>query len=173
MQIEIAQQSRLTTITAANYSNAVKVGKVIFADTLPEFPDTAEDGVAYIVDLSNKSAEEIEILRGSVCKTTTNILEIHYQCIINISQVMYSYSAVGTEKKSSSSILNDVRVERVNMNCTGVQCCEHLAPEIKDAHHLSITPEVLNTIREVRVTNEADSRQKDANRYENILPIYS
>lgn len=77
---------------------------------------------------------------------------------------MYSHSAVGTEKKSSSSILNDVKVERVNMNCSGVQYCEYLAPEIKNMHHLSVTPEILNTIREVRIANGEDSRQKEANR---------
>jgi hypothetical protein len=73
LKVEIAGQSHLTTITAANYSKAVKVGKVIFADMLPEFPDTAEDGVAYIVDLSNKTPEEMEIQRGNVC--------VKHQCI--------------------------------------------------------------------------------------------
>jgi len=66
LQVEIAQQSHLTTITAANYGNALKVGKVIFTHTLPEFPETADDGVAYVIDLSSKSAEEIKIQRDNV-----------------------------------------------------------------------------------------------------------
>lgn len=81
---------------------------------------------------------------------------------------MYSFTTIGTEKKSSSSILNDTRVERVNMNCTGVQCCEYLAPELKNMHHCSVTPELLNIIREARVASGADSRDKDANRYQYI-----
>jgi hypothetical protein len=65
-QVEIAEQSHLTTITAANYGNALKVGKVVFASTLPEFPETADDGVAYVIDLSNMSAEEIKVQRDNV-----------------------------------------------------------------------------------------------------------
>lgn len=78
---------------------------------------------------------------------------------------MYSFATVGTEKKSSSAILNDTRVERINMNCTGVQHCEYLAPSLRDMHHYAVTPELLNSIREVRLANAADSKQKDANRY--------
>jgi hypothetical protein len=85
---------------------------------------------------------------------------------------MYSYAAVGTEKRSSSSFLNDAPVERVNMNCTGVQSCEYLAPTLKDMHHYAVTPELLNNIREARLANSADSKQKDANRYEYIVNIF-
>jgi hypothetical protein len=77
---------------------------------------------------------------------------------------MYSSAAVGTEKRSSSSILNDAKVERVNLNCTGVRHCEYLAPSLKDMHHYAVTPELLNSFREARLGNEGDSRQKDANR---------
>lgn len=78
-QVEFAE-SHLTTITAANYGNALKVGKVVFANTLPEFPETAENGVAYIIDLSSKSAEEIQIQRDNVKQ---------FQYIINILTLIY------------------------------------------------------------------------------------
>jgi hypothetical protein len=81
---------------------------------------------------------------------------------------MYSYATIGTEKKSSSSFLNDAKVERVNMQCTGVQCCEYLAPNLKDLHHYAVTPESLNIIREARLASAGESRQKDANRYKYI-----
>jgi len=91
---------------------------------------------------------------------------------------MYSCVTVGSENKTSSSILNDARVQRVNFNCTGVHCCEYLDPSLKDMHHYAVTPEVLDTIREVRLTNssDGDSRKRDANRYEyipNTLRIYN
>lgn len=80
---------------------------------------------------------------------------------------MYSCAAIGTEKKSSSSILDDAKVERINMNCTGVIHCEHLDPSLKAMHHHAVTPELLNNIREIRMANNspADSKQRDANRY--------
>lgn len=59
-------ESHITTITAANYGNALKAGKIIFANTLPEFPETSEDGVAYVIDISGMSAEEINIQRDNV-----------------------------------------------------------------------------------------------------------
>ena len=85
---------------------------------------------------------------------------------------MYSFAAVGANKKSSSSILNDARVERVNMNCTGVQYCEYLTPSLKDMHHYAVTPELLDQIRQARLANTADSRQTDANRFESISNIF-
>jgi hypothetical protein len=84
---------------------------------------------------------------------------------------MYSFITVGSENKTSSSILNNARVQRVNMNCSGVHYCEYLAPSLKAMHHYAVTPELLNNIRDARLANAADSRQKDANRYEHILNI--
>lgn len=82
---------------------------------------------------------------------------------------MYSYVTVGSENKTSSSILNDARVQRTNMNCTGVHCCEYLDPSIKAMDHYAVTPELLDVIREVRLANSAeDSSVRDANRYEYI-----
>lgn len=84
---------------------------------------------------------------------------------------MYSSIIIGSENKTSSSILNDAKVQRVNMNCTGVICCEYLAPNLKAIHHDAVTPELLDSIRKVRLANAADSRQKDANRYEHIVNV--
>jgi hypothetical protein len=97
---------------------------------------------------------------------------MYYDWFINVLQVMYSYSAIGTEKKSSSSFLDDAPIHRVNMDCTGVQSCEYLAPSLKDMHHYAVTPELLNSIREARLANSADSRQRDANRCEYIANIF-
>jgi hypothetical protein len=77
---------------------------------------------------------------------------------------MYSCLTVGSENKTSSSILNDARVQRVNFNCTGVHYCEYLDPSLKDMNHYAVTPELLGVIREIRLANSADSRQRDANR---------
>lgn len=49
---------------------------MIYANALPDFPETADNGVAYIIDLSNKSAEEIGVQRDSVTKAP-----IYYKCI--------------------------------------------------------------------------------------------
>jgi len=84
---------------------------------------------------------------------------------------MYSFITIGSENKTSSSILNDAKVQRINMNCSGVHYCEYLAPSLKGMHHDAVTPELLNIIREVRIANAADSRQKDANSYEHIPNI--
>ena len=84
---------------------------------------------------------------------------------------MYSYITVGSENKSTSSILNDAKVQRINMNCTGVHYCEYLAPSLKAMHHYVVDADMLNTIRELRLANAADTRQKDANRYEYIPNI--
>lgn len=81
---------------------------------------------------------------------------------------MYSYITIGSENKTSSSILDDARVQRVNFNCTGVHYCEYLSPILKGMHHYAVTPELLDVIRTVRLTNAADSRERDANRYEHI-----
>lgn len=83
---------------------------------------------------------------------------------------MYSYITVGSENKTSSSILNDAKVQRTNMNCTGIHCCEYLDPSLKDMDHYAVTPELLDVIREVRHANSAeDLRERDANRYEIFL----
>jgi len=47
---------------------------VIFAETLPDFPETSVDGVAYIVDVSKKSKSEISLMWDSV----SNILITYY-----------------------------------------------------------------------------------------------
>jgi hypothetical protein len=97
---------------------------------------------------------------------------MHYHQITNILQIMYSCAAVGTEKRSRSSILNDTSVERVNLNCSGVQYCEYLAPNLKDMHHYAVDTEMLNSFREARLANSADSRERDANRYEYIVNTF-
>ena len=56
--MEIAQLSHLTTITAANNQRAIQVGQVMFMDLLPEFPNSSEDGFAYVVNVSTWSDAE-------------------------------------------------------------------------------------------------------------------
>jgi hypothetical protein len=78
---------------------------------------------------------------------------------------MYSFAQVGTtDKKSSSSFLNDSLISRSNYTCTGVVHCEYLDPDIKGMHHTEVTPPMLDTIRQVRIKNGRDLREVDANR---------
>lgn len=53
---------------------------MIFAETLPDFPETSVDGVAYIVDVSTKSKSEISLMWDSV----SNVFIIYCWCVANV-----------------------------------------------------------------------------------------
>jgi len=78
--------------------------------------------------------------------------------------VLYSHANVGSDKKTRSSVLNDAKVEKINMTCSGVNFCEYLASDIKAMEHTQVTPEMLEVIRERRLQNGAQSGVADANR---------
>jgi len=78
--------------------------------------------------------------------------------------VLYSHANVGSDKKTRSSVLNNAKVEKINMTCSGVNFCEYLASDIKAMEHTQVTPEMLEVIRERRLQNGAQSGVADANR---------
>jgi hypothetical protein len=78
MQVEIAQQSRFTTITAANNQTAVKVAHIQFTDLLPEFPNTSDEGFAYVVNISAWSDEQKKAIEQKVSKCILNALTMYH-----------------------------------------------------------------------------------------------
>lgn len=102
----------------------------MFTDLLPGFPNTSEDGFAYVVNVSAWTDEQKKAVAQNV---------------------MYSFAQAGVmDKKSRSTFLNDSPVYRTNYTCTGIIHCEYLNQEIKGMHHTEVTPLMLNTIRQVQ-----------------------
>lgn len=78
--------------------------------------------------------------------------------------MLYSHANIGSDKKTRSSILNDAKVDRMNMTCSGVNFCEYLASDIKAMEHTQVTPEMLEVIRERRLQNGVQRGVTEANR---------
>lgn len=70
----------LTTISSDKSERAIKVGKVIYLPDLPEYPETSEEGVVYLVNTANMSTEDVDLL----CENVGNPLLIDYKYINNI-----------------------------------------------------------------------------------------
>lgn len=160
-QEELLQIPRVTTITSSLNNRALKVAELLFVKELPDFLKSGIDGVAYIVDIAGKTKQEIKAIVDGVRmyqEYIKNILLTYYQ-------IAYSCAQIGpTDKKSSSSFLDDALVTRSNMKCTGVKACEYLDPEIQNMQHTEVTTEMLQKIQEIRHRNGADSRLNDVNR---------
>jgi hypothetical protein len=56
----------LTTISSDRGERAIKVESVIYSPDLPEYPNTLENRVAYIVNVENMSKEQIDIMCENV-----------------------------------------------------------------------------------------------------------
>jgi hypothetical protein len=59
----------LTTISSDRTEQAIKVGKVIYLPELPEYPETSEEGVAYLINIENLPAKDIDLM----CENVSNI----------------------------------------------------------------------------------------------------
>jgi hypothetical protein len=69
----------LTTITAADNEKALKVQDIVYTSLLPEFPQTHEDGFAYIINVIGWTKQQIEAVGANVSnKYITNIFGIYY-----------------------------------------------------------------------------------------------
>jgi hypothetical protein len=54
------QIPRITTITSSLNARALKVAEIFFAKELPDFPKSSINGVAYVIDITGKTKEEIK-----------------------------------------------------------------------------------------------------------------
>jgi hypothetical protein len=69
----------LTTITAADNENALKAHDIIYTSLLPEFPNTHEDGFAYIINVVGWTKQQIEAVGDNVSnKYISNIFRMYY-----------------------------------------------------------------------------------------------
>ncbi len=52
-----------------NYSgNPLRVSSILYTTDLPDYPETAIDGVAYVINVQHLREQEVDILCQSVCK---------------------------------------------------------------------------------------------------------
>jgi len=56
----------LTLISSEKNERATKVEKVLYYPDLPEYPETAVEGVAYLINTENMSQEEITLMCKNV-----------------------------------------------------------------------------------------------------------
>jgi hypothetical protein len=63
-----------TTISSDSNDRATRVTKVIFSNDLPEYPETALDGVAYVVNVTHMSTEQVDIMCQNECILNTLII---------------------------------------------------------------------------------------------------
>lgn len=74
-------QVELTTITNDAGGKATKVGKVIFAEDLPEYPETSENGVAYVINITGRTPDEVDFICQNVSYVSyiKNTLLMYYR----------------------------------------------------------------------------------------------
>ena len=56
----------LTTISSDRTEQAIRVGKVIYLPELPEYPETAQEGVAYLINVENLPAKDVDLMCENV-----------------------------------------------------------------------------------------------------------
>jgi len=66
-----------TVISSDKSQRAIKAAKVIFLPELPEYPETSDEGVAYLINTEKMSLSQVEML----CE---NVSIIDFECIYNL-----------------------------------------------------------------------------------------
>jgi hypothetical protein len=69
-----------TIISALHSERGLKVNEVHFVATMPEYPNTSETGIAYVVHTLGMSDEEVKLQTQAVLHT----IRIHSEYILNI-----------------------------------------------------------------------------------------
>lgn len=144
--------------------------KVNYTTDLPEYPETSENGVAYIINTSSMTTEAVDAMCNNVCSSL-----MHCEYIINALQVQYCHKRLQPPKPTHCSVLNNAYCKRMTYICTGIMHCEYLHPQLQEMHHTKLLDNDWKKIIQLRQQNITESIQKQANRYEyivNVLVMY-
>ncbi|KAF1991502.1 hypothetical protein K402DRAFT_388900 [Aulographum hederae CBS 113979] len=102
-------------ISESSHGNT-EAENVIYAPFMPDYPETSEKGIAYVINLQGIPEEERSRQKDLV---------------------QYSSALKWSKHTSTVKIVDNARCYRMSAICTGVKACQYLAQEIVDLKHTS------------------------------------
>lgn len=135
--------------------------------SLPEYPQSHEQGYAYIVSLEGLSQQQAVHALRSVRK---NFYQLFTSYITNIDQIQYSKRKVGPDYEVFCSFLGCHTIKSA-YNCTGIKACKYLHPTIASNCHYSADDSLFALIRDIQrdtmSLSDVSSRTRQTYRYVN------
>ncbi|KAF2809705.1 uncharacterized protein BDZ99DRAFT_34731 [Mytilinidion resinicola] len=128
-------------ISTPGSEHVLTVKKLYYVPEVPEYPDSDDNGVAYLVQ-------------------TTGFDEKQYKMSFENVQFCHKLAWKGPSK---NQLFNNVKCIRSNRLCTGVRYCEYLSPSIRDMTYTSLQPEDWEKIQNQRVQHGSSTLRKQAN----------
>lgn len=119
---------------SGNPKHPLLVKEVKYAFTLPDYPETHQDGIAYVVDIRGMPLEERQ-------SHTTIVMYSEYilNALLIYLKVQYSTALKYPKTDSKPWFLDNAPCDRSVLRCTGVKVCEYLASDLRNIQHISIT----------------------------------
>ncbi|OAF57839.1 hypothetical protein VC83_05497 [Pseudogymnoascus destructans] len=130
---EEEEKIETTTVISSDVSDkATRVMKVNYTTDLPEYPETSENGVAYIINTSSMTPEAVDAMCNNV---------------------QYCHKRLQPPKPTHCSVLNNAYCKRMTYICTGITHCEYLHPQLQEMHHTKLCDDDWKKIIQLRANS--------------------
>jgi hypothetical protein len=150
----------LTSLKTAAAFQHLSVKTIHHCLTVPEYPDSSQDGVAYIIDQEHllTNIDFIQSDREEYLKKLFN-------------DVQFCRREYGASYSTTSWLLGDVPVRVYHWKCTGVKHCEFLSDSLLEPNYKDISTEQNTTTDAFRATPELFELHREWR--QKLLPLES
>jgi hypothetical protein len=109
-------------------SNAeLSTDEVRYHITIPEYPESSQNGIIHIIDVTGRSKAQVESMHEDVSDHSST----GFRPLANRLQIQYGKRKLN-HRPVKSNLLNDALVKLTRFQCSGVKVCPHLHPQLRD-----------------------------------------